>query len=408
MVHPYLRRRAGMEAVSYPHLLLEPVLRETLGVLLFQEQVIRVTTVLAGFSAGEADLLRRALSRSRPGEELSALRERFVKGAQTQGIDATTADGVFSQLAGYAGYGFCKSHSASFALIAYQSLWLKHYHPAPFYCALLNQQPMGFYAPEVIIGDARRHGVDLLPPDIRYSALAYTLEKKPSERWALRAGLSAVTGMGEQGYARIAAARTQQEFHDLGDCCRRTRLAKDLVANLIRAGAVDGFGERRQLLWQLGAIDYRPDEFNLDTPPIPIDLPPLGALEQTVWEYELLGLAPDTQILTHYRAALRRAHVYSTWEVKRQTQQLPNGVRVRVAGMVVVRQHPATAKGIVFISLEDESGLLDLVVRPDVYARVRHVLRGHVLIVAEGIIQRAEAATSVLVYHMWPLMEPAH
>ena len=175
-VHPYLRRRTGEEPVAYLHPSLKPVLAETLGVLLFQEQAILVAVVAAGFTPGEADLLRRALSRSRSQEAMAELRDRFVRGAQGKGIEAVVAEAIFQQLAGFAGYGFCKSHAASFALIAYQTLWLKRYHAAAFYCALLNQQPMGFYPPEVLLGDARRHGVDALPPDVNRSKWRYTLE----------------------------------------------------------------------------------------------------------------------------------------------------------------------------------------------------------------------------------------
>jgi error-prone DNA polymerase len=422
MVHPYLRRRSGLEPVTYPHPLLKPELRDTLGVLLFQEQVLRVAVVIAGFTPGEADMLRRALSRSRPGEEMTKLRQRFVQGAQGKGIGDEQAGAIFDQLAGYAGYGFCKSHSASFALIAYQSLWLRRYYPAPFYCALLNQQPMGFYSSEVVIGDARRHGVDLLPPDIHRSHWQYTVERtgeapallptlplraigeirgKSSESpAALRTGLSAVKALGEQGWQRIEQARNQSPFQSLDDFCQRTRLPTDIVANLIRAGALDAFGERRPLLWRLGEIDYRPHEFDLVLPTIDGDLPALEPLEQTLWEYELMGLSPSTQVISHYRQALRKAGVLSTWQVKHETEA---GHKVWVAGMVAVRQRPPTAHGITFISLEDESGLLDLVVKPDVYHRLRDPLHSAHLLIAGGIVQRAEGATSVLVHHATPL-----
>ncbi|HXF63378.1 MAG TPA: error-prone DNA polymerase [Caldilineaceae bacterium] len=395
MVHPYLRRRAGLEGVSYPHSALAPVLAETLGVLLFQEQVLRAAVALAGFAAGEADMLRRALSRSRPGPEIDKLRARFIAGALKQGIAAEEAGAVFAQLAGYAGYGFCKSHSASFALIAYQSLWLKHYYPAEFYCALLNMQPMGFYSPEVILGDARRHGLAVLPPDINLSQWRYTVENG-----ALRTGLAAVSGLGESGYARIAEARQQGPFTDLRDLLHRTCLPKRLIANLIRAGALDGIGSRRALLWALGPLDERSDGLDVSAPLVEAALPPLGALEQTLWEYELLGHSPDGQLLRHDRAALREAGILSTWQVKQEARA---GQRIRVAGMVVVRQRPQTAKGILFLSLEDEAGLLDLVVKPDVYPQARPALQETPLIVAEGVVQRAEGAVSVLVGRLYPL-----
>jgi error-prone DNA polymerase len=417
-VHPYLRRRAGQEPVSYLHPSLEPVLAETLGVLLFQEQAIRVSVASAGFAPGEADMLRRAMSRARSTEAMDAMRERFLAGAERQGIDAPTASAIFVQLAGFAGYGFCKSHAASFALIAYQSLWLKKYYAAPFYCALFNQQPMGFYPIEVVAGDARRHGVEVLPPDVNRSAWLYTVEEDPRPgkgRWAIRTGMMAVAGLGETGWARIEAARagTPEEpgprpFVDLADFCIRTRLDRDVCVALIRAGACDLLsnppGERRQLLWRLGEIDPRPTELPLpQSQPLTAlpALPALDPLEQTAWEYELLGLSPAGQIMRHYREALRARRVAGGWEVK----QMEQGTPARTAGMMAVRQRPQTANGIVFISLEDESGLLDLVVKPDAWVRLRDVLRGSMLLLVEGTVQRSERAVSLLVHNAWPLVE---
>ncbi len=409
MVHPFFRRRHGLEAVSYWHPKLEPVLQETLGVMLFQEQVLKTAMVLAGFSAGEADLLRRALSRSKPGPEMEMLRARFIEGAAHQEIDVATANSVFDQLAGYAGYGFCKSHSASFALIAYQSLWLRHYYPAEFYCALLNSQPMGFYSPEVILGDARRHGLDVLPPDIHVSAWEYTVEH--GARPALRTGLVAVKGMGEAAYARVDAARQAAPFTGLRDLLGRTHLPKSLLENLIRAGALDAMAgvptARRDLLWQLGALEepYPQDAPGLDlpVPVVEVALPHLEGLQQTVWEYELLGHSPDGQILRHYRAALHSAGVWRNWQVKHAAK---HAQWVWVAGMVVVRQRPQTAKGIMFLSLEDESGLLDLVVKPDVYPLVRPVLQTTMLILAGGVVQKGDGGvTSVLVQSCRSLLD---
>ncbi len=434
-VHPYLRRRAGQEPVSYLHESLKPVLHETMGVLLFQEQAIRVAVVAAGFAPGEADMLRRALSRNNSEEALAQLRQRFLHGASLNHIDAPIANAIFEQLAGFAGYGFCKSHAMSFALIAYQTLYLKRYHPAAFYCALLNQQPMGFYSPEVIIGDAQRHGVDLLPPDINRSDWPYTLERTPTATLALRTGLSAIHGLGQQAYQRIAAARITpispspltpspchldfgelsravtltsassvepsppHPFPNLPDFCHRTRLPQSLISDLIRAGACDTWGPRRHLLWQLGELDYRPAEFDITLSPTEIDLPALDGLEQTAWEYELLGLSPAGQVMHHYRQALRKQGILSTWQVK----EAYAGQRLRVAGMVVVKQRPATARGILFCSLEDEAGLLDLVVKPETYTQYREVLRTHALLQFEGIVQRAATAVSLLVHHVQPL-----
>jgi error-prone DNA polymerase len=266
----------------------------------------------------------------------------------------------------------------------------------PSTALLLNQQPMGFYPPEVIIGDARRHNVETLPPDVNRSEWRYTLERTAPGRWALRTGLHAVSGVGEQAWQRIVEARSADSFANLEDFCRRARLHRDrdVVENLIRAGACDGFGQRRDLLWACAALDYRPDELDLPGANIAAALPLLDAIEATAWEYELMGLSPRQQMMVHYRQALRAAGVLTTGAVKQEEA----GRRVRVAGFAVVRQRPATAKGIVFYSLEDESGLLDLVVKPDVYARLRRVLSGHPLLLVRGVVQRSGRAVSVLVW----------
>lgn len=392
-VHPYLRRRSGIEPVSCTHPAIEPALRETLGVMLFQEQVIRVAMVAAGFTAGEADMLRRAMSRSRSFEAMHALRDRFIEGAARNGIDAATANEIFSQLEGFAGYGFCKSHAASFALIAYQTMYLKRYHAPAFYCALLNQQPMGFYSSEVVVGDATRHGVPLLPPDVNRSVYQYALEVEKDSPIAIRMGMRTVLGLGESGWERIEAARAEGPFADLRDLCIRTRLPKPTLCDLIRGGTCDAFGARRQLLWALGEIDYRPEELPLVLPTLAVDLPALDDIEATVWEYELLGLSPAGQVMRHYRAAFAHAGILSGAEVKAQSE----GRIVRVAGMAVVKQRPGTAHGMMFVSLEDETGLLDLVVKPNIYERFKPLLRHQPFLLVEGVVQKASGAINVVV-----------
>lgn len=389
-VHPYLRRRAGLEPVTYAHDCLEPVLKETLGVLLFQEQAIRMAVVAAAFKPGEADLLRRALSRFGGGElppMLRALGNRFLEGATKNGLDVESAENAFKQLAGFAGYGLCKSHAASFALIAYQTCWLKLYHPAAFYSALLNQQPMGFYRPEVIVGDMRRHGVDLFPPDVNRSEYKYRVEGN-----GLRQGLCGMHGLGKEGWERIQAAREAGAFSTLQDMCVRTRLPRDVVSDMIRAGALDALGERRALLWELGELVYQDDELEFVMPITEVTLPALSDMEQMAWEYELLGLSPDGQVVQHYRAMLNALGVFPTAVAKQQR----NGRRVRVAGMAVVRQRPPTAKGILFLSLEDETGLLDIVVKPHVYEPYKRILREEPLLLFDGVIQLGSGAVSLL------------
>lgn len=398
MVHPYLRRRKGLEPVTYLHPALEPVLAETMGVIVFQEQVLRVAMAVAGFTPAEADRLRRAMSRSRSEEAMEAIRGKFVAGAQARGVERAVAEEIYRQLAGFAGFGFCKSHAAAFALVAYQTLYLKAYFPAELACALLNQQPMGFYPPEVLIGDARRHGVGVLGPDINASLEVCTLEqtkkgKAPGKR-VIRLGLRYVHGLGEAGQERIAEGRGAGPFANLADFCRRTRLPRPAVENLIRAGAMDGLGlARRELLWALGGLEYREEGLEIDVPVEEVALPALGREEQMSWEYEIMGLSAGGQVTGLYREALRARGVLSTSELAARR----DGETVRVAGWPVVRQRPPTAKGFLFITLEDEEGLMNLIVRPDVYQRYRAVLRTAPLLWVEARLQREGAATSLLV-----------
>lgn len=405
MVHPYLRRRQGLEAVSYAHPALEPVLAETLGVIIFQEQVIRVAIAIAGFTPAQADQLRRAISRSRSDEAMAALRERFMAGAQARGVDTTTAAEVFRQLAAFAEFGFCKSHAAAFALVAYQSLYLKAHFAPEFYCALLNHQPMGFYIPEVLIGDAQRHGVSVLRPDINSSQDECILESVGSRPLsvAIRLGLRYVYGLGKAWRARLIERRGGQPYRSLRDFCQRTRLPRSVVENLIRAGALDSLRQkRRDLLWELGGLEYREAELGITVPIEPVALPLLSQGERLSWEYELLGLAPGEHIMQLYREQARAQGALSS----RELQERKDGEKVRVAGLVVVRQSPPTAKGHVFVTLEDEEGFVNLIVRPDVYERYRHPLREAALLWVEGRLQREGPAISVLVHRAAALTQP--
>jgi len=409
MVHPYLKRRKGLEPVTYAHPALEPPLSETLGVIIFQEQVIRVAIAVAGFTPAEADQLRRAMSRSRSDEAMAALRERFLAGAQDNRMDRETAEEVFRQLAGFAGFGFCKSHAAAFALVAYQTLYLKAHFAPEFYCGLLNHQPMGFYAPEVLVGDARRHGVEVLHPDINRSQDECTLERRgiaqsnqPPEGardLAIRLGLRYVHSLGEFWRARILERRVEQPYRDLKDLCQRSCLPRSIAGNLIRAGAVDRFGQRRDLLWKLGALDYQEESLDIEVPVVPVALPALREAERLGWEYELLGLAPGDHVMRLYRQGLQERGVLDSG----QLMERRDGQMVQVAGMVVVRQRPPTAKGHVFITLEDEEGLTNLIIRPNVYERYKDTLRNRPLLLVTGKLQREGQAISVLVQSAAPL-----
>ncbi len=392
MIHPYLRRRRGEERPTYLHPKLEPILSETLGVILFQEQVIRVAMALAGFTPGEADLLRRAMSRARSARAMAELRDRFIAGAEANGVARTVAEEAFKQLQGFATYGFCKSHAAAFALVAYQTLWLKLYYPAEFYCALLNHQPMGFYSPEVVVGDAERHGVRVLRPDVNLSLDECTVPPQAKE---IRLGLRYLHGLGEAGSERLLAARDDgsKSFAGLVDFCRRTRLPRTLIADLVRAGALDTLStDRRGLLWTLGGLQYE-EEALMEAPDEAAELPALGEREALAWDYELLGLSPGDHPMRMLRAKLKAKGVLSAADLARQ----PAGRIVAIAGLVVVRQAPPTAKGHLFITLEDETGLANLIIRPDLYEKRRELLHAATFLAVKGLMQRDGTSTSVLV-----------
>ncbi len=395
MVHPYLRRRQNLETVDYPHPSLEPVLKGTLGIVLFQEQVLQVAMVLAGFSGGEADQLRRAMTRKNPSKTMKQLAQRFVIGAITNGLTHEEATDVFGQLAGFASYGFCRSHAAAFALLAYETMWLKVYYPAEFYTALLNHQPMGFYSSSVLLGDARRHNVEILMPDINRSADKCLLEGD-----AIRLGLRYIKHVGPNVRQRLLNARTDRLFHTLRDVCNRTRLSKKVIVSLIRAGTLDNLKQdRRQLLWELNTLDYRPQSFDLESDLEAITLPALTESEGINWHLDLLGMTPGDHPLRLFRDYLNEKGILSA----NQLARVRDGRVVKVAGQVVIRQRPQTAKGHMFITLEDETGLANLIIRPKLFEKRKDTLRYENLLGAVGRVQRENEVCSLLVFDVWGL-----
>jgi len=392
MVHPYLRRRAGVEPVSYLHPSLKPILADTLGVIVFQEQVLRIAMALGGFSPAEADRFRRLLGRDPRPRELSPWQERFVRGAAERGVSAAVAGQIFEQLAAFAGYGFCKSHAAAFALITYQTSYLKRYHPVAFTCALLNHQPMGFYSPQTVIRDARRHGVRVLPVDVNRSQADCVVEDG-----AVRLGYRYVAGLGPAGCARWEEARAEGPFRDLADFCRRTGLPREAVAGLIRVGAMDSWERpRRDLLWELGRLECREGTLPWAWEETPVSWEPLTVQERLKAEYAVLGMGLEVHPLALFRSWLRGQGVLTSEELGR----CQDGERVRVAGEVVVRQSPPTAKGFAFVTLEDETGMVNLVLPPKVVARHRPLLDAPLLL-AEGVVQWEGYVVNVRVMRVW-------
>lgn len=392
MVHPYLRRRRGVEPVTYLHPLLKPALEETLGVVVFQEQVLKVARDLAGFTAGRAELLRRALSHKRAVEQTGRFREEFIQGAIARGVPQPVAEQVWNQLGAFGGYAFPKSHAAAFAVITYQSAWLRCYHPAAFLTGLLRHQPMGFYPPHVIVSEARRTGVEVRPVDIAASELLATAEGD-----ALRLGLTAVGGLGETAGASIVEARRSSPFRSLVDFCRRTRLGRRPVEALIWAGAFDGWGvPRRQLLWDLEAALHVIDQ----PPPLPFESEEerprfgfLSYLKRLRAEFAQTGITSGDHLTALISRQLRQLGVTPS----RALPDWADGSPLRVGGVVVAAQRPPTAKGTAFLALEDEWGLINVVLRPEVCEASRGTWRSP-FVAIEGALQKRNGAISVLAH----------
>jgi len=396
MVHPYIRRRNGRERVTYLHPSLEPILRETLGVILFQEQVIQAAVAVAGFSPGEADELRRAMSRKRSVEAIERMRARFMQGAEARGVDAANADRVFASLQGFAQYGFCKSHAAGFALICYQSAWLKRYYPVEFYCALLNHQPMGFYRPEVVMHDAQRHAVSVLPVDVNQSEAVCCVEAG-----GIRLGLQYVKAMGGQAIQRILGERAHGEYRSIEDFCFRTGLPERAVENLVLAGAFDFSGvARRELLWRLGiAAKCRPGELALELPGREVVLAGMSPLEEMRCDYSVQEMSTSY----HPMQVLRGELVGESLQRSSELSRLSDGAPVRVAGYVVIKQRPPTAKGFAFITMEDEEGMINVVIRPNVYKQHRQVCIFNPILIVEGILQRRDGTVNITAENIIPV-----
>jgi error-prone DNA polymerase len=403
-VHPYIEHRQRLREdpsfvppVDHP-LLAEP-LADTLGVVVFQDQVLEVAMALAGFSVGEAEGLRRAMSRKRSEEAIEAYRTRFIAGAREKGVDPELADGVYDKLAGFSGFGFPKSHAAAFGLLAYQSTWLRHHHPREFLAALLNAQPMGFYPPASLVRDAQRRGVEVWPVDVNRSAVKCGLEDD-----AVRIGLDYVQSLGEPGAKAVVEERERRgPFAGVRELAQRVELDRDRLEALVASGACDEFGERRRLLWELG-LAFRPASvpgsggearqltLSLDPTAATPELPKQTPWERMLADYRLTSLSVGTHPLALLRPRLAVEVVSS-----RDLSDQPHGRRIAVAGLAVARQRPSTANGVVFMLLEDEFGQVNLIVPPPVYQRFRPLVRSEPLVLARGRFERVGRNQNVLV-----------
>ncbi|HEU5490906.1 MAG TPA: error-prone DNA polymerase [Gaiellaceae bacterium] len=415
-VHPYIDARQRLrEDPSYvfpvDHELLREPLRSTFGVVVFQDQVLEVAIALAGFSVGEAEGLRRAMSRKRSHDALEAYRDRFIEGATGKGVDAETADTVFDKLVGFSGFGFPKAHAAAFGLLAYQSTWLRHYYPAEFLCALLNEQPMGFYPPATLVRDAQRHGVEVLPVDVNLSGARCVVERIPCNDQlqgsvsAVRIGLNYISSVGKDDAEAVVAERDANgPYRDIADLARRSQLSSDGLEALVQGGACDGFWKpRRDLLWDLGLV------FRAQSVPgtegemkqLPLELeataetPALRDL--TRWERMLADYRHTSMSIETHPLSLLRPHLPEGTLSSEELHAERHGRQVAFAGMTVARQRPSTAKGIVFMLLEDEHGQVNLIVPSEVYERYRATVRAEPLILARGRYERVGENRNVLV-----------
>jgi error-prone DNA polymerase len=399
-VHPYVDNREKLRAnpdhqPTFDHPSLEEPLRETYGAIVFQDQVLEVAMALAGFSVGEAEGLRRAMSRKRSEEAIEAFRTRFVEGAAARGVDRDVANRVYDKLAAFSGFGFPKSHAAAFGLLAYQSTWLRHYYPAEFLCALLNAQPMGFYPPSTLVRDAQRRGVAVHPPDVNVSRA-----KCSNEQGAVRMGLEYVTHVGDDDAAAIIAARGDRPFANVRDLAQRTGAGRIELEALVASGACDCFGKpRRVLLWELGLVPQPQTHQGLKQLALPLD--PTVATprlrEQTEWERMLAAYRLTSVSVDKHPLELLRVHLPAGTLSSAALREQPHRTSVIVAGMTVARQRPSTAKGIVFMLLEDEFGQMNLIVPPQVYERHRSIVRGEPLILAHGRFEKIGRNQNVLV-----------
>jgi error-prone DNA polymerase len=440
-IHPYIERRKRLREdpgfeVPYPHPLLEPVLKETLGTIVFQEQVIEVAMALAGFSSAEAEGLRRAMSRKRSEAAIRSHHERFLAGARRRGVPAAVAERVWAQIQGFSGFGFPKAHSAAFGLLAYQSAWLRVHYGPEFLCSLLNEQPMGFYPPDSLVHDAQRRGVRVAPPDVNRSRVlchvesprrrdesgrissgigSSTGEEEVRDRLVVRIGLGYVKGVrAEEMEGLVEERRRGGPYRSVADLATRSGASRDGLERLAWAGALDGLVEgvgtpsdRRGALWQAGmaATGVRHGErtqmaLPLEAPPAP-ELEPLGSWQEAVEDYRATGINLGEHPLALLRGELGEGVARSS-----ELGGIEDGAAVEVAGMVVARQRPETAKGIVFVLLEDEHGTVNLVVPPPVHDRSRSLVRAAPLLRARGRLERRDGVINVVVAELAALDSP--
>ena len=402
-VHPYIRRKQGREDVTYAHPLLEPILKDTLGVILYQEQIIEIAMHVAGMAPGRADGFRRAMTRHLNRVEMSTLEDEFVGGCLANGVPREVADQLFAAVQGFAVYGFCRSHAAAFARTSYETAWLKLHHPVEFGCGLLNNQPMGFYHPSVLVEDLKRHGVKVVPVDINRSDIRCLPEFN-----AMRIGFNYVRDLGEDGRKAIVDERTRggdyRSFDDFLNRLRGGPIGPRAVRNLVMVGAFDQLGRpRRELLWGWQeqwhgqglrrGIDKQSELHLNGTAP---ELPQIDEFDANQLEYRISDLSTGHHLIHFCRDRLREMGAIES----NKLTAVGDRQKVRVAGLVITRQAPMTAKRIRFFTLEDEFGQVNVTIKPDVYERYRQVANRQPILIIDGVMQRQDGVHSVLASHI--------
>jgi error-prone DNA polymerase len=414
MMHPYMRRRQGKEKVTYPHPSLESVLERTLGVPLFQEQLLRIAMTVANFSGAEAEELRRAVGMRRSWERMKNLEVKLRAGMTENDIDIATQDNIVQNISSFALYGFPESHAASFALIAYASAYFKVKYLAAFTCAILNNQPMGFYSAAVLVKDAQRHGLRIKPMDVQVSKWACTIEHEPDGSLSLRLGLGYAKGLRKQSAEAIANSRIAEgAFRSAEDLVSRVpTLNRKELTLLARVGAfnnLDGIEHRRDALWQVeraGKLEgplLRQKSESLRDESESLPLKQMSTEERLIADYAGTGLTIGKHPMAYRRDDLRRQKILSADELR----SAPDGEYVRTAGCVIARQRPGTARGFIFLSMEDETGIANVIVTPDLYERERLVVTRSKFILAEGPLQNQDGVIHVKATHLQALSDQA-
>ena len=398
MVHPYLRRRQGLELTTYPSPEAQAVLERTLGVPIFQEQVMKLAIVAAGFSAGEADQLRRAMAAWRRKGGLEPFEARLLEGMRERGYAASFAQQIVQQIRGFGEYGFPESHAASFALLVYISAWLKCHEPAAFTCALFNSQPMGFYGPAQLVQDARRHNVEIYPADVSHSDWDCTVENSAAAMPALRLGLRMIKGLSQLAAKRIITARGGKEFRDMQDLIHRASLSQRDAELLASSNALASFStDRRQAYWRVLGVDTTLPLFN-ETPTneaLPMLTPPSEG-ENLVADYASLGLTLGRHPLALLRPRLAKLRILNAQQLRNKVP----GTVIRIAGLVISRQRPGSASGVTFVTLEDETGLSNIIVWQQLAEQQRRILLQARLLGVDGKLEREGDVLHVIAHRL--------